>query len=260
MLSAIIITKNEQNNIKQCLESIKGIVDEIILVDSYSSDKTIEIAKRYTNNIFLKKFENDFSAQRNFALTKAKGDWILSIDADETLSKPLKKVIPKLIKNKNYLGYLIPRRNYINNKKWLEYGLFYPDYQLRLFKKNEIKFNNKADEYPNVDSNCIKKILPYLIHNATRTKYDMFSSILKARKYIEIKSDDWLVENKPLIYYPFRGIFLFTKYFINSFLLGKGYKDGYNGFRASVIFASFPLLISLLAVQKRIKKSKITKC
>lgn len=254
MLSAIVITKNEEKNIRDCLESIKGVVDEIILVDSYSSDKTIEVARKYTNKIFLKKFENDFAEQRNYALNRCKGSWILTIDADETLSPSLKKIIPKLINNYKFKGYLIPRRNYINKKTWLKHGLFYPDYQLRLFNNNKVIFLNKVDEYPNINNKYVKKIKAYLVHSSSRTKYDKFSSIFKARIYINIKSEELLTMSKSLIYYLLSGIYLFFKYFINSYILCKGYLDGYNGFRAALIFACFPLLCSFNVTIKKIYK------
>lgn len=259
ILSAIIITKNEEKNIKKCLESIKDIVDEIIIVDSYSDDRTIEIAKRYTNKIFLKKFNRDFSEQRNFALKKTKGDWIISIDADETLSMRLKKNIPNLVRSKKYLGYLIPRRNYINDKVWLKHGCFYPDYQLRLFKKNGVFFIRKIDEYPNIDHRYIKKIKYYLIHHYSRTKYDKFSSIFKAKNFLDIKSDELLMQNKSILYYLVCGFYLFFRYFFNCYIRGKGFLDGYNGLRAAIIFSSFPLLSSFFTIFKKINLKKNNK-
>lgn len=89
-LSAIIITKNEERNIGRCIESIKDLVDEIIIVDSGSTDRTIEIARKYTDKIYFRQWTDDFAAQRNYALSKATGDWILSLDADEVVSSELK--------------------------------------------------------------------------------------------------------------------------------------------------------------------------
>lgn len=256
MLSAIIITKNEQNNIKQCLESIKGVVDEIILVDSYSRDKTIEIARKYTNKFFFKKFENDFSKQRNFALSKTKGNWILSIDADETLSRSLQRVITRLIKNTKYLGYLIPRRNYINQKDWLKHGLFYPDYQLRLFKKRGVKYVKKVHEYPDINEKHVARISEYLIHNSSRTKYDSFFSILRLGQFAQIEAENLLFQKKTPLFYIFKGLQTCIEYFFSSFIIGKGFLDGFNGFRAAFIFSLFPLISSIYAV---LMKYKITK-
>ena len=87
-LTSILITKNEEENIKRCLDSIKAISDEIIVVDSGSTDKTLQIAKSFGAKVFDKEFE-DFSVQRNFALSKAENDWILSLDADEEISSGL---------------------------------------------------------------------------------------------------------------------------------------------------------------------------
>lgn len=253
MLNVIIITKNEEKNIRDCLKSIKNIADEIIIVDSSSNDKTLDIAKKYTDKIYLKRFENDFSRQRNFALTKAKGDWVLSIDADERISKPLHKIIAKLVKTKKYKGYLIPRRNYISEKVWLKHGLFHPDYQLRLFSKKNVKYINKLHEYPNIEDKYLKKTRQYLIHNSSKTKYNSFFSITRLNQFVQIEAENLLDQKNSSLIYVLRGIQMFIKYFFDSFIIGKGYMDGFNGFRAALIFSLFPIISSIYAILMRYK-------
>lgn len=263
MLSVVIITKNEEKNIKECLESVKDIANEIIIIDSYSNDNTVNIASKYTQKIFFKKFNNDFAEQRNHALNKCKSSWVLSIDGDEILSQPLKKIIPKLINNSKFKGYLIPRRNYINKNKWLKYGLFYPDYQLRLFNKKNVIYVNRLHEFPNIESKYLEKIKPYLIHNFSRTKYNSFLSIKKLfskdHNHILIQAEDLLKQDKSSIFYIFKGLQLSIIYFINSFVLGKGFLDGFNGFRAAIIFSLFPVIYSIYAVLIRYKIVKYKK-
>jgi len=157
-ISVIVITYNEENNIDECLKSVKW-ADEIILVDSYSTDNTIIKAKKYTDKIFHKKFEDDFSKQKNYALSKVNSDWILILDADEKLKKDAKKKIRNIINNNNMSGYWFPRRNYINNKTYLKHGLFYPDWQLRLIQNNKnIEFIGAVHELPNIPSEKTSKI------------------------------------------------------------------------------------------------------
>lgn len=239
-ISAIIITRDEENNIKDCLENIKKIVDEIIIIDSYSTDRTIKIAEKYTKKIFLKKFEKDFSKQRNFGLQKASGDWILSIDADERLSLKLKKEIPRLIQKSKFKGYLFSRRNYINAQKWLKYGIFYPDWQLRLFKKG-IKFKGTIHERPDLNEKSCQKINLDIIHNASHTKYDKFSSIFRLKEFVKIQAKEIIKKEKNFLFYPFIGFFKSCKYFLDSFLFGKGFLDGWSGFRGALIFSFFIL-------------------
>lgn len=240
-ISAIIITKNEEGNIKECLENIKNVVDEIVVIDSFSSDDTVKIAKEYTDKIFLKRFEDDFSKQRNFGLQKTTGDWILSLDADERLSEELKREISGLVINNKYQGYLFSRKNYIDSKRWLKYGIFYPDWQLRLFKKG-VKFKGAIHERPDLDEKFCKKIHLDILHNASHTKYDKFSSIFRLRKFIKIQAKEIAKEKRFFLLYPFIGFYKSLKYFLDSFVFGKGFLDGWAGFRASLIFSWLVLL------------------
>ena len=114
-LTAIVITKNEEVNIGRCLSSVK-FADEIIVVDSGSTDKTVTIAKRFNAKVYGRKFD-DYAAQRNFAVSKASGEWILSLDADEEITEALAKEIREVINKDDYDGYLIPRKNIIFGKE-----------------------------------------------------------------------------------------------------------------------------------------------
>ncbi len=255
MLTALVLTKNEEKNIEGCLKNISKITDEIVIIDSFSTDNTTNIASKYTKKIFYKKFENDYSKQRNYGLTKTSGTWVLVMDADERLSMRLINIIPKLLKTNKYNGYLIPRRNYINKTLWLKHGLFYPDYQLKLFKKKGVKYKNKIHEYPLIDEIKVKKIPQYIIHLPSETKYDKFSSIKRLfdnkHKHIQIMALEIINKRESLIINLISSIFLFIKYFVNSFIIGKGYRDKWPGFRAAVIFASEPLISALYALLLR---------
>ncbi len=136
MLSVIIVAKNEENRIGTCLESVKW-ADEIIVGDNNSTDKTIKIAKKYTDKIF--KFENeDYATFRNKAFEKASGDWVLYIDPDERVTSSLKKEIEELVKLDKYSAYAISRKNIIFGKE-IKYGPFWPDWVIRLLKKDDFE-------------------------------------------------------------------------------------------------------------------------
>lgn len=236
-ISAVIITKNEEKNIRECLESLKDIVDEIIVVDSYSDDNTVEIVRKYTNKIYFKKFQDDFSKQRNFGLQKTMGDWIITLDADERLSRELKKEIPHLVKSKKYRGYFFPRKNYIDSVKYLRYGIFYPDYQLKLFKRG-IKYKGMLHAQPKLNEKLTQKVALDIIHNDSHTKYNKFSSVICLKEPVRIQSREILKEERRFLLYPFIGFYKFIKYFIDSFFLGKGFLDGWAGFRAALVFST----------------------
>lgn len=123
-LSACLIVKNEEAYLEQCLNSIKDLVDEIIVVDTGSSDRTKEIAKSFEAKVYDFVWCNDFSAARNESLKHATGDWILVIDADETLAKKDHERIKGLIQSTKLTGFILTQRNYIKSLDHLQLGLF----------------------------------------------------------------------------------------------------------------------------------------
>jgi len=138
-LSVVTIAHNEEDKIEPCLKSTYGWVDEHIIVDDYSADKTLDIARKYTDKIFQRKMDIE-GVHRNWAYQKAKNEWVLSLDADETVTDELKKEIFEVIKgNAEFDVYSIPLRTYIGNY-WVRYGGWYPAGKVRLFKKSKFKY------------------------------------------------------------------------------------------------------------------------
>ena len=132
MLSVIILTKNEEDVIKDCIESIKEVADEIIVVDSQSSDNTVEIAKKLGAKVYDHRFV-DFAEQRNFAFSKSKGDWVLYLDADEQANfafiSEMKQAIKNYSEDSGIGGFYIARKTFFFDKDWKYYDkvqrLFY---------------------------------------------------------------------------------------------------------------------------------------
>jgi glycosyltransferase involved in cell wall biosynthesis len=139
-LSLIITTKNEEHDLPKCLESVKGLADEIILVDDNSTDQTLQIAKNYNAKIFSRTFDN-YSNQKNYALGLAQNEWILHLDPDETLTLELKDEIKEIVsaKDQPYNGFYIGYINYFLGKK-MNYGGLGTEKHLRLFKKENVAF------------------------------------------------------------------------------------------------------------------------
>ena len=140
MLSGIVLTLNSENTLEKCLKSL-SICDEIIIVDSFSSDKTISLAKKYTENIYRRKFLN-YGEQLNWAIEKAQGDWILVLDSDEELSEQLKNEIKReIMKENTFDAYRIPRMSKFLGR-WIKFS-WKGDEVIRLIKKGKAKYNDR---------------------------------------------------------------------------------------------------------------------
>lgn len=146
-ISAVIIAKNEQKMIEWCLKSLSW-VDEVVVVDTGSIDKTAEISKKYKARVVKYLSGKNFSDWRNKGLKEAKGKWILYVDADERISDKLRNEIRRIVQKDDCQAYAIPRINYVLGKK-LMHGGFYPDYQKRLFHKSALqKWTGDVHEEP----------------------------------------------------------------------------------------------------------------
>src|SRR3954466_10005620 len=137
-LSAVIITLNEERNLSRCLQSLQGIADELVVVDSFSSDKTEEISKSFSAKFIQHKFEGHIE-QKNYALAQTSFDFVLSLDADEALSDELKSSIKSIKENWQHDAYEMNRlTNYCG--QWIKHSSWYPDKKVRLFKKTAGKW------------------------------------------------------------------------------------------------------------------------
>jgi len=219
-ISATIATYNEEKNLERCLKSL-SFADEIIIVDSNSTDKTIKIAKKYTNKLFFLKFSN-FSAIKNFAISKAKCEWILSIDADEEVSSALKDGIVKVVNDANAAdGYEI-RRETIFLGRLIRHCGWGKDYQIRLFKKSMGAFNGRMVHESVEITGGIKKIEEPIIHYSYPDSYAYFS---KMNRYTSIQAKE---RQKGILI--LRMMFAPFFKFFRMYILKTGFLDGLQGF------------------------------
>jgi len=174
MISAVVLTKNEEKNLSDCLESVKWC-DEIVIVDDNSTDKTLEIAKKFDAKVFNHSLDNDFAAQRNFGLEKAQGDWIFFVDADERVTPELKDEIKKQLIFATSSGYFL-KRNDFYGERWLKYGETSKTRLLRLAKKNSGKWIRTVHEVWQVKGKTGEFINP-LLHYPHSTVSEFLSSI-----------------------------------------------------------------------------------
>lgn len=222
-LSVIIITYNEEANITDCIESVKW-ADEIIVVDSNSTDKTTELAKKYTEKIYPVS-NSSYSQSKNFGLDKACNDWILSIDADERVTEELKNEICTAINNKdNINAFYLNRKSFFINK-FIKHCGWYPDFILRLFNQsagirfNESKVHEKA-EYRGKTGKLKSNLLHY-----TDLTFEHYWN--KMNKYTSISAEELYNKKRKanIIDIIFRPAFAFFK----MYFLKLGILDGYMG-------------------------------
>ena len=180
MLSVIVITKNEEKFLAACLESVKW-ADEIIIADNGSTDKTLEIARKYTSHIFTET-DHDFANLRNKAMEKAKGDWVLYIDADERVMAPLREEIKALINSETFVAYALSRQNIIFGQA-VSYGPYARDWMIRLLKKSAFKqWIGRVHEHAQFTGE-----LGYSAHSLLHlTHRDVDSFVLKSLEYSKI--------------------------------------------------------------------------
>lgn len=229
-IAVAIITFNEEKNIREALESVAW-ADEIILVDAFSGDKTVDLARPYTDKIFQRSWSG-YVDQKNFALQKATHDWILSIDADERVSPQLREeILNWKTLDTQEAGYQIPRRSFFLGK-WIRHTGWYPDYQLRLFDRTKGKWQGgRVHESVNVTGK-IGRLRGELLHYSYRSMSDYLKRL---DRYSDLAARDYYDKNKKvnlltLVFAPFLE-------FIKNYLIKQGFRDGYPGFVISACAA-----------------------
>ena len=229
-ISAVIITFNEEKNIERCIKSLMPIADEIVVIDSYSTDKTKKICEKYSSNINLKFIEHQFDGhieQKNWAITQAKYKHILSLDADEALDDELQKEILKIKENFGADGYFFNRlTNYCG--KWVYHCGWYPDRKLRLWNSTKGQWggDNPHDKFEMFDKKAILKHLKgNILHYSYYTKEDHYKQV-EYFTTILAKSQEKKGKKSSLLILIFSPIIKFIKdYFFNLGIL-----DGKTGF------------------------------
>lgn len=243
MISAIVITKNEEKMIRDCLKNLQ-FCDEIIVVDNNSPDKTVEIAREFTDKIFQIETD-DFSEMRNFGKEKASGDWLLYIDADERISDELKKRILVAITHDKFSGYEVHRKNNFLGK-WMEYGGWENEYLLRLIQKEKLThWFGKLHETAKVEGK-VGKIEEAILHFSHRNIFDM---VEKTNKWSELEAESRFNMKHPKMT-ALRFIKLFFVDFAKRVISKKAYKDGTVGM-IEAIYQPYSLLITYLKLWEK---------
>lgn len=242
-LSVVIATYNEAANLADCLKSVRPLAGEIIVVDGNSQDKTREIAKKLNAQVFKVSNKPIFHLNKQLAVDKASGKWILQLDADEQVSPELTKEIKTIINqtNSKYNGYYLPRKNFFL-KRFLTKGGQYPDHVIRLFKNGQGKFPCQSVHEQIKINGPVGYLKHPLIHYADRS----FSRYLtRFNRYTSLDADLLFKQkNKPGILSGFNYfIFKPLSWFLLTFFRHKGFVDGLPGFIFSLMSSlRFPII------------------
>jgi (heptosyl)LPS beta-1,4-glucosyltransferase len=255
-ISVVINTLNEEKNLPRVISSVKDFADEIVVVDMKSDDKTVEIAKKAGAKVFQHKRENYVEPARNYAIEKAKGDWILILDADEELPKALLKRLKRFAKKPTANYYRLPRKNIVFGK-WLKHSRWWPDYNIRFFQKGFVSWSEVIHSVPTTQGKGLdlpaKENFAILHHH--------YSSI---NQYLERMNRYTTIHAKTLMEeeYEFDWRDLIAKpsgEFLSRYFAGQGYKDGVHGIALAGLQA-FSEFVTYLKIweMKKFERQKVS--
>ena len=235
MISVTVITKNEARNIEDCLRSVAW-AQEIVVVDQFSSDGTAEMARSLGARVYQESWKG-FARQKNSAVEKTTGDWILSLDADERIPGPLKEEIEETIGRKDaFHGYFIPRKNFFAGQ-WIRHGGWYPDYCLRLFKKGSGRFEERAVH----ERILVKERTGYLRNPLEHYTYRSVADyLIRLERYSRLAALEIPEGKRPLLWQALTLRPAFT--FLNMYLLRGGFLDGEKGLFLAASYAYYTFL------------------
>jgi glycosyltransferase involved in cell wall biosynthesis len=233
-VSVVIAVKNEELNIEDALGSVSRF-SEIIIVDDFSTDSTISIARKYTNNIYQIKWQG-YARQKQSGIDKASMPWVLVLDADERVTKALADEIGAAVKGAEYSSYYIPRKNFFLGQ-WIRHGGWWPDYTLRLFRKESAHMEQREVHEKIVADGKAGYCKNPLEHYTYREISDY---IKKMDTYSNLAAKELHKKGAPVRLYQLVIKPPFT--FLRMFLFQQGFRDGFNGFVLAVLYSFYTFL------------------
>lgn len=246
-LSVIILTKNEEKNIQRTIKSVKDIADEVLVIDSGSTDKTIEIAKSLGACVIFNEWQN-YPSQVNFGISKAKNDMVFVLDADEELSYELRESIKEFLSSSYEIGMVLRRTFYMGD--FLKY-IWNDEKRIRIFNRNICKYEGALHEEVICNSTDIYELKGYLNHYSYKSLQDQFE---KTIRYAKLNAKILYDKRKPFHFYNLiiNPIWIFFKFFI----LKAGYKEGIKGLIIAFsgmmyVFLKYAFLYELYEQEKK---------
>jgi glycosyltransferase involved in cell wall biosynthesis len=246
-VSVVILAKNEEKNLEETLKSVDWSND-VIVVDDFSEDGTADIAGRYTDKVYKKKMEIE-GPHRNWAYSKASNEWVLSLDADESVSERLKEELQKISsEDTGYNGFSVPLKNFIGDY-WIRYGGWYPAEKLRVFKKSKFKYED-VGVHPRafLEGEC-GHLKGDIIHKG----YPDFSHFVDSiNRQTTLEAEKWVNDKRPMSL-P-RAVRKGFDRFVKGYFFKRGYKDGYIGFMVAYFACLYQVLT--YAKYRQLKEKK----
>lgn len=227
-ISVVLATYNEEKNLEACLESVKDIADEICIVDGTSADKTLEIAKKFGAHTIVRENPPMFHINKQKAIDMATKDWVLQLDADERLTRELEAEIKEVIKDENYNGYWIPRKNWFLGR-FLMKGGQYPDYTLRLYRREKGYLPQKDVHEQAVVEGKVGYLKNPLVHIADP---EFKRYLMRWNRYTDIMARDIRKEGKRVNpVFAIKSLFILPSWwFVLTYFRHKGFMDLWQGF------------------------------
>ena len=244
-LSVVVVTRNEEDRLRACLESVAW-ADQIVVVDAESDDKTVTIAREFTDHVVVRPWPG-YAAQKNVAIEMATGEWVLSLDADEVVSTELTAEIRRVLAADGPAdGYAVPRRN-IFWGRWVRHGGLYPDWQLRLFRRGRGRFIERAvHESVRVDGR-VERLAGHLEHRSYR---DVGDFLARADRYAALAAADAVAQGRRARARDF--VLRPLGRFLSMYVLYRGFLDGWRGFLLASLYAYY-VLIRAVKIWERTK-------
>jgi glycosyltransferase involved in cell wall biosynthesis len=243
-VSVAVVALNEEERLRACLESVLW-ADEVVVVDAGSSDKTVAIAREFTDRVLFRAWDG-YGTQKNFALGQCQGDWILSLDADERVSEALRDEIQaRLAPGPAEAGFFLPRRNLFEGR-WVRHGGLCPDWQLRLLRRGRGAFVERAvHESVRVDGPTGRLRAP-LIHESYRSVTD---AVLRLNRYSDLAAADLVAAGRGGSLLDLLGRPVWR--FLSMYVLRAGFLDGWRGLVLAWLHAHYVFLRAAKVRERR---------
>lgn len=242
-VSVVLVTKNEEVNIEDALRSVSD-AQEIVVVDSFSTDQTVEICKKYTDNVFQHSWEG-FARQKQKAVDYAAGPWVLILDADERVTPPLKAEILQSISDTDNAGFYLPRKNFFLGR-WIRNSGWWPDHTLRLFRKEMGRLQLREVHEKVVVNGKAGYLKNPLEHYTYRSISDY---VERMERYSTLAAKEILKKSGRA------GIYSLTvrpaATFLKMFVLRRGFLDGLHGFVLAMLYSCYTFLKYAKTWEKR---------
>lgn len=251
-LSVVIAVKNEEKNIRECLETVKW-ANEIVIVDDVSEDRTVGISREYNAKIFINDSKGSINTNKNLGIDKAEGEWVLSIDADERLTPELAEEIKKTIEKSEKSGYYVNRKNYFLGK-WIRGCGWYPDYIIRLFRKGVTEWPLNIHDVPEIKE---RTRVGYLENSFVHISYTTLDQYF--RKFVQYTSRlarEECEKGVQVTHINFLLLFIVKPlyWFFRKYFILRGCIDGFRGF-----FISFSSALTIFITYAKLWEMHINK-